>query len=250
MRRGSIRFSLDPPTHPFNSTTHPPSYPQHAPQAENSKASKAMSAAEIEAKKLEHKLARFNKDKAAARKVVQTMLEKVSLKNGIGVYLYVYVCRCKCYTDMYRQRPVCAHYDESFNANAPTHSTRGSRRRSSSSGAATRTTTSRPRTPTSASRWVRRWRGRDVSLGRASCLVPHVCTDSTVVIHLYVHMPPTYTHVTTPTQVLSKLQEEQAQLSRNLNKKVMHMIEKVEGEYADLEAKLGTIENDKVKVSE
>lgn len=49
-------------------------------------------------------------------------------------------------------------------------------------------------------------------------------------------------------QVLAKLQEEQASLSRNLNKKVMHMIEKVEGEYADLEAKLGTIENDKVKV--
>jgi hypothetical protein len=49
-------------------------------------------------------------------------------------------------------------------------------------------------------------------------------------------------------QVLAKLQEEQGQLSRNLNKKVMHMIEKVEGEYADLEAKLGTIENDKVKV--
>lgn len=48
--------------------------------------------------------------------------------------------------------------------------------------------------------------------------------------------------------MLAKLQEEQASLSRNLNKKVMHMIEKVEGEYADLEAKLGTIENDKVKV--
>lgn len=48
--------------------------------------------------------------------------------------------------------------------------------------------------------------------------------------------------------MLAKLQEEQASLSRNLNKKVMHMIEKVEGEYADLEAKLGTIENDKLKV--
>lgn len=48
--------------------------------------------------------------------------------------------------------------------------------------------------------------------------------------------------------MLAKLQEEQTQLSRNLNKKVMHMIEKVEGEYADLEAKLGTIENDKDKV--
>ncbi len=51
-------------------------------------------------------------------------------------------------------------------------------------------------------------------------------------------------------QVLAKLQEEQGQLSRNLNKKVMHMIEKVEGEYADLDSKLGTIENDKVKVSQ
>lgn len=43
-----------------------------------------MSAAEIEAKKLEHKLARFNKDKAAARKVVQTMLEKVSREGLIN----------------------------------------------------------------------------------------------------------------------------------------------------------------------
>ncbi len=59
-------------------------------QAENGKASKAMSAAEIEAKKLEHKLARFNKDKAAVRKVVQSMLEKVSQ----CVRQWLFVMRC------------------------------------------------------------------------------------------------------------------------------------------------------------
>ena len=48
--------------------------------------------------------------------------------------------------------------------------------------------------------------------------------------------------------MLSKLQEEQASLSKNINKKVMHMIEKVEGEYEELGDKLRVIENDRVKI--
>lgn len=48
-----------------------------APQAENDKANKAAAAAELESKKLENKLSRYLKDKAAARRTLQHMLEKV-----------------------------------------------------------------------------------------------------------------------------------------------------------------------------
>jgi structural maintenance of chromosome 2 len=47
---------------------------------------------------------------------------------------------------------------------------------------------------------------------------------------------------------LKSLRSEQDKLSKKINKKVMGMIEKAEGEYTDLLRKKKTIENDKKKV--
>jgi structural maintenance of chromosome 2 len=48
--------------------------------------------------------------------------------------------------------------------------------------------------------------------------------------------------------LLGKLQDEQATLAKNINKKVMAMIEKVEAEYEELGKKLQVIDNDKIKM--
>lgn len=123
-------------------------------EAENAKAVKAMSAAEIEGKRLENKLSRFQKDKAVARKAVQQMLEKHE------------------WIETEKQFFGRRHTDYDFEAKKP-----------------------------------------------AKCQ-----------------------------QVLGKLQEEQQVLAKNINKKVVHMIEKVEGEYEELMRKLTVIENDKTKI--
>ncbi len=123
-------------------------------ESENAKADKAISAAEIEGKKLENKIGRFQKDKAAARRALRSLLEK-----------HTWVETEK----QFFGRP---HTDYDFEARNPAKA--------------------------------------------------H---------HL-----------------LGKLQEEQAGLAKNINKKVMAMIEKVEGEYEELGSKLGVIDNDKVKI--
>lgn len=123
-------------------------------EVENGKAEKGVSAAEIEGKKLENKIGRFQKDKAAARRALTLLLEK-----------HTWVETEK----QFFGRP---HTDYDFEARNPAKA--------------------------------------------------H---------HL-----------------LGKLQEEQAGLAKNINKKVMAMIEKVEGEYEELGKKLEVIANDKVKM--
>eukprot|EP00624_Nannochloropsis_granulata_P000256 evm.model.NODE_10904_length_5915_cov_18.506340.1 len=123
-------------------------------EVENGKAEKGVSVAEIEGKKLENKIGRFQKDKAAARRALTSLLEK-----------HTWVETEK----QFFGRP---HTDYDFEARNPAKA--------------------------------------------------H---------HL-----------------LGKLQEEQAGLAKNINKKVMAMIEKVEGEYEELGKKLEIIDNDKVKM--